>query len=88
MDAPTLTESDIDLVFSNWRGIVAPPGIDDAEREQLVAALEQMHGTEEWQEALTTNGWSDAFITGDEFTSFLTEQDQRVSDVLSKLGLA
>lgn len=88
VDAPTLTESDIDLVFSNWRGIVAPPGIDDAEREQLVAALEQMHGTEEWQEALTTNGWSDAFITGDEFTSFLTEQDQRVSDVLSKLGLA
>ena len=88
VDAPTLTESDIDLVFSNWRGIVAPPGIEDADRDRLIVALEQMHGTDEWQEALTTNGWTDAFITGDEFTTFLTEQDQRVSDVLAKLGLA
>ena len=88
VDAPTLTESDIDLVFSNWRGIVAPPGIEDADRDRLIVALEKMHGTDEWQEALTTNGWTDAFITGDEFTTFLTEQDQRVSDVLAKLGLA
>ncbi|MET4060237.1 putative tricarboxylic transport membrane protein [Arthrobacter sp. UYP6] len=88
VDAPTLTESDIDLVFTNWRGIVAPPGIDDDDREKLVAALEKMQGTDEWQEALATNGWTDAFITGEEFSAFLTEQDQRVSDVLSKLGLA
>lgn len=25
-DAPTLVDSGIDLVFTNWRGIVAPPG--------------------------------------------------------------
>ena len=28
-DVPTLTESDIDLVFVNWRGVLAPPGISD-----------------------------------------------------------
>ena len=27
IDAPTFKESGIDLVFTNWRGIVAPPGI-------------------------------------------------------------
>ena len=32
VDAPTLKESGIDLVFTNWRGIVAPPGISDADR--------------------------------------------------------
>lgn len=88
VDAPTLQESDIDLVFSNWRGIVAPPGVDDADKERLIAALEEMHESPEWQEALTTNGWSDAFITGEEFESFLAEQDKRVSDVLTELGLA
>jgi putative tricarboxylic transport membrane protein len=88
VDAPTLTESDIDLVFSNWRGIVAPPGISDADRDRWIAALEKMHGTPEWQEALKTNGWTDAFATGEEFASFLKEQDQRVADVLAKLGLA
>jgi putative tricarboxylic transport membrane protein len=47
-----------------------------------------MHGTEGWKEALKTHSWTDAFITGDEFKSFLTDQDKRVADVLTKLGLA
>jgi putative tricarboxylic transport membrane protein len=88
VDAPTLTESGIDLVFSNWRGIVAPPGVSDEDREQWIAALEKMHGTPEWQEALETNGWTDAFATGEEFASFLKEQDDRVASVLTDLGLA
>ena len=88
VDAPTLKESNIDLVFSNWRGIVAPPGISDADKATLIAALEKMHGTAAWKEALKTHSWTDAFITGDEFESFLTEQDKRVADVLTKLGLA
>jgi putative tricarboxylic transport membrane protein len=46
-----------------------------------------MHASQAWKDALKTNGWSDAFITGDEFKSFLTEQDKRVADVLTKLGL-
>lgn len=88
VDAPTLKESNIDLVFTNWRGIVAPPGISDADRDALIATLEKMHASESWKTALKTHGWSDAFITGDEFKSFLTEQDKRVADVLTKLGLA
>lgn len=87
VDAPTLKESDIDLVFTNWRGIVAPPGITDADKDKVIAALTKMHGTEEWKKALETNGWSDAFITGDEFATFLKDQDDRVADVLTTLGL-
>jgi putative tricarboxylic transport membrane protein len=37
---------------------------------------------------LKSHSWSDAFVTGDGFKSFLTEQDKRVADVLTKLGLA
>jgi putative tricarboxylic transport membrane protein len=88
VDAPTLKESNIDLVFTNWRGIVAPPGISDEDKASLIAALEKMHATEGWKEALKTNSWTDAFITGDEFETFLAEQDKRVADVLTKLGLA
>ena len=35
VDAPTLKESGIDLVFTNWRGVVAPPGITDADKAAL-----------------------------------------------------
>lgn len=88
VDAPTLTESDIDLVFSNWRGVVAPPEISEEDKAKWIDALTKMQESDEWKEALKTNGWTDAFATGDDFSTFLTEQDKRVSDVLTELGLA
>ncbi|WP_284980610.1 tripartite tricarboxylate transporter substrate-binding protein [Arthrobacter sp. efr-133-TYG-118] len=88
VNAPTLKESKIDLVFTNWRGIVAPPGVSDADRDRIVDALTKMHASDEWKAALKTRGWSDAFITGNEFKTFLTDQDKRVADVLKELGLA
>ncbi|MGN0127556.1 MULTISPECIES: Bug family tripartite tricarboxylate transporter substrate binding protein [Micrococcaceae] len=88
VDAPTFIESGIDLNFTNWRGVVAPPEISEADREKWINVLTTMHESDAWKQALETNGWTDAFITGDEFSSFLTEQDQRVADVLKALGLA
>ena len=40
-----------------------------------------------WQQVLKDQGWTDSFITGDEFGSFLDEESQRVQGVLSELGL-
>jgi putative tricarboxylic transport membrane protein len=88
LDAPTLKEQGVDLVFTNWRGIVAPPGIDAKSKAALIDALDRMHSSPEWKDALKRNGWTDAYVTGDEYGTFLTEQDQRVESVLDKLGLA
>lgn len=87
IDAPTLTESGIDLVFTNWRGALAPPDISDAQRDYLVELFTEMHDTQEWQDAMETNGWEDNFATGAEFEEFLAEQDTRVADTLTDLGL-
>ena len=87
VDAPTLKEEGIDLTFTNWRGIVAAPGISDADRTKLVDLVTEMHDSPEWQEALETNGWTDAFKPGDEFETFLTSESERVQGVLSGLGL-
>ena len=54
-------------MFTNWRGVLAPPGISDERRDELIAYLEEMHDSPEWQQALEDNGWIDAFKTGDEF---------------------
>ena len=84
---PTLTESGIDLVFLNWRGVLAPPEISEERRDELIGYLQEMHDTEAWQEQLSTNGWTDDFKTGDDFTTFIEEQDQRVAGTLEELGL-
>ncbi|WP_246081695.1 Bug family tripartite tricarboxylate transporter substrate binding protein [Nocardioides litoris] len=87
VDAPTLTEEGIDFVFTNWRGVLAPPGISEEQRDYLVGLLSDMHDTPEWQAALERNGWTDNFATGEEFATFLQEQDRRVADTLEELGL-
>lgn len=88
VDAPTLTQSGIDLVFTNWRGVLAPPGITDEHRDYLTELFTEMHETDEWQAALEDNGWTDNFATGEEFEDFLIEQDTRVAETLKELGLA
>ena len=37
---------------------------------------------------LTKNGWTDAFVAGDEFGTYMDDQTKRVEDVLTTLGLA
>jgi putative tricarboxylic transport membrane protein len=86
-DVPTLTESDIDLVFLNWRGVLAPPEISEERRNELIGYLQEMHDTQAWKEQLATNGWTDDFKTSDDFTTFIQEQDGRVSGTLEELGL-
>jgi putative tricarboxylic transport membrane protein len=88
VDAPTLTEEGVDLVFTNWRGIVAPPGLDEAQTQTFIDAITEMHDSEGWQQALEDNGWTDAFLTGEEFGTFLDSENERVAGVLGELGLA
>jgi putative tricarboxylic transport membrane protein len=87
INAPTLKESGINLTFANWRGVLAPPDISDGAKQAMVKVLEEMHGTKQWKEALVKNGWTDAFVTGQQFEQFLKEQDTRVSETLTELGL-
>ena len=85
--APTLKGSGIDLVFTNWRGIVAPPEISAADKQTWIDVLTKMNATDAWKAELTKHGWTNAFVTGDQFGTFLTEQDKAVADILTGLGL-
>ncbi|MCZ7461223.1 Bug family tripartite tricarboxylate transporter substrate binding protein [Streptomyces sp. WMMC940] len=87
LDAPTLRESGLATDFTNWRGIVAPPGLSDAERDKLIGLVTELHGSKQWQESMRRNGWDDAFLPGEEFGDFLRAQDRRVDSVLKELGL-
>ena len=43
---------------------------------------------DEFEAELEKRGWVDAFATGDEFGTFLKEQDTQVATLLQTLGLA
>ncbi|WP_018532410.1 MULTISPECIES: tripartite tricarboxylate transporter substrate binding protein [unclassified Streptomyces] len=87
LDGPTLKESGYDVNFTNWRGIVAPPGLTDTQRDKLTTLVRKLHASEEWKQSLKKNGWDDAFLVGDKFGDFLDAQDKNVVSVLKELGL-
>ncbi|MBL1112271.1 tripartite tricarboxylate transporter substrate binding protein [Streptomyces sp. 110] len=84
---PTLKAAGIDLVFDNWRGIVAPPGISSADRERWIEVLTALHTSRQWKAELTRHGWTDAFATGDAFATYLARQDRNVAELVGHLGL-
>jgi putative tricarboxylic transport membrane protein len=87
LDAKTLKEQGVDLEFTNWRGWVAPGELSAEDRQTLIDLATNMHDSQEWKDALAQNGWTDAFMVGDEYAAFLKAEDQRVADVLNELGL-
>lgn len=86
-DTPTLTEQGVDIELTNWRGVVAPGSIDEAQAEALTELVTDLQETQMWQETLETNAWADAFLAGDEFESFLTEDIENVNAILTEIGL-
>ena len=87
ISAPTLRESGINLVFTNWRGVLAPPGITAQDRQRLLEALGRLHDSPAWKQALVDNGWDDSYKTGEAFTAFLKQQDAAVAATLKDLGI-
>jgi putative tricarboxylic transport membrane protein len=87
VDVPTFKEQGVDLVITNWRSVVAPPGITDAQRKALGDAVEKMVKSAAWQEILKQKGWDDAYLPADTFATFLKEEQARVRAVLQSVGL-
>lgn len=86
-DVPTLTEEGIEVTATNWRGLIAPGDISDADKTALTDLVTAVHDSAAWTSVLEENGWTDAFQTGEEFDSFLTEDISRTTDTLKTIGL-
>jgi putative tricarboxylic transport membrane protein len=87
VDTKTLKEQGVDLEFTNWRGWIAPPELSAEDTQTLVDLATSMHDSQEWKDALAQNGWTDAFMVGEEYGAFLKAENQRVGDILGELGL-
>lgn len=88
-DVPTIGDAgypDAELV--NWRGIFAPPGISDEDRQSLSDTFAELSDSETWAETRETNGWSDQFLDSDEFTEQLKTDETDAQTLLEELGLA
>lgn len=87
VDVPTFIEQGVDASMSNWRGVVAAPGISDEAKAVFVEIITEMHASDLWKESLERNNWTDTFSTGDEFAGFIKEEVATAKDIVKELGL-
>ena len=87
IDVPTLREQGVAVDMLNWRGVFGAPGITDAQKKELLAAIDTTVKSPAWKETLTKMDWTDIYLSGDAFNKYLEDENKRVGDILAKLNL-
>jgi putative tricarboxylic transport membrane protein len=84
LDVPTLREQGVNVAFENWRTVVAPPGIPDADRARLESLVDAMVHGRPWRETLARYRWLDRYLAGSALPPFIDAEETRVRDILNK----
>ena len=87
VDVPTLREQGVNVDLSNWRGVFGAPGINDAQKKDLLAAIDTTVKSPAWKETLTKMDWTDNYLSGEAFGKYLDDENKRIGDILAKLNL-
>lgn len=85
---PTMTELGLRVNMANWRGVFAPPGINDAQRKALVDFVTAVVRSDAWKTELATRKWTDVFLADAAFATQVTTDIANTETVMKELGLA
>lgn len=87
VDAPTLKELGLNVEIGNWRGVYAAPGITAEQRKALTEMVLKATRSAAWAQAVETNGWTPAVLSGPEFDKFVDDQFAALRAVMVKAGM-
>ena len=85
---PTWREQGFDAVVSNWRNVIGPKGMSDAQVTFWEEALRRMTEADEWKKELEANFWSSEFMRGAESRKAMERDYALLRTFLIELGLA
>jgi putative tricarboxylic transport membrane protein len=81
-DIETAKEQGIDVAFAQFRGVLAPGGIDEAAREFWIETMEAAVETDEYQTYIEDNYLQANTAAGDEFVEYLEGNNELLKQVL------
>ena len=85
--AKTFTQQGYNLVYGNWRGVMAPADITEANRLNFVKIMDVMRNTSTWKTVLANNKWYDEFAGGKAFESYLKTHIPEIKAFIAEIGL-
>ena len=83
----TFVRQGYNLVYGNWRGIMAPADISKADYTNFIKVIDIMHISPSWQEQLKKNNWDNEFEAGTKFKTFLEKHIPEINKVMKGLGI-
>ena len=83
----TLREQGINVEIGTWRGVYGAPGITPAQRKALIDRVHKATRGAAWAEALEKNGWTPAWLAGDEFGNFVDAEFASLRATMVKSGM-
>lgn len=88
-DVPTLNESlGIDYTIGAWRGIAGPKGLPKPVSDKLVAALDKIYKSKEFQDFMNSRGFGMTWGDPRAFASFMADGDKQMGASMKAAGLA
>jgi len=85
--AKTFTQQGYDLVYGNWRGIMAPADLPKDDYLNFVKVIDIMHVSPSWAAQLKKNNWDNEFAGGLAFKAFLEKHIPEINTVMKGLGI-
>ena len=83
----TFKQQGYDLVYGNWRGVMAPADLSKADYNNFIKVMDIMHISPSWKEQLKKNNWDNEFAAGTDFKVFLEKHIPEINKVMKGLGI-
>ena len=88
-NVPTLkSATGSDWTLAAWRGIVAPKGLPKDIADKLLAALEKVHKSAEFNDFMKQRGFGVLWAPSAEFAAFMEKSDKDLGAVMKAVGIA
>jgi len=86
-DIPTWRELGVDLVYTPWRGVLAPKGLKPDQVAFWEDTIKKMTESEQWSKFAAKEGYETRFIGHDDTMKLLESERTNYQNALTKLGL-
>ena len=85
---PTWKEQGVNSVFSNWRGVIGPRGLNAEQIAYWDSVFARLTALDEWKRSLEKNLWLNEYMNSGRTRQYFDAQYQEIKSVLTELGLA
>ncbi len=85
-DIPTCKSQGLDTVYLMLRGIFMPPGVSKEQVDFYVDLFRKVRETPEWKQLMNDGAFNTTFMTGDEYTKWVDNEEKRHQALMKEAG--